>query len=138
MKLKDLRDKNPTDNLPKVDAGKTENIWISDYWDGAINGMMEYQGKFYWFEMIQENDDWKEGEWYRRYAIVKLSGKQLKKEFEVHEDFQRFVGTHWDSKLIKSPPKFEEGRFDDFYNKHSEYIKSRPFEDNTAIGWIEN
>lgn len=138
MKLKDLRDNDPSKDLPKIDFNKLENIWVSDYWDGAISGMIEYQNELYWFEMTQENKNWKEGEWYRRFAILKLSKEQLRKEFEVHEDFQRFVGTHWDGKQLKSPPPFEEGRSDEYYNKHSDYISSRRFEENIVIGWTEN
>ena len=138
MKLKDLRNNDPSLDLAKVDFGETENIWVSDYWDGAISGMIEYQNELYWFEMTQENEEWKEGEWYRRFAILTLSKEQLEKELEVHEDFQRFVGTHYDGKQLKTPPKLEEGKMNEFYDKHSEYVKSRRFEDNEVIGWMEN
>ena len=138
LKLKDLRNKNPDSELTKIKFSETTNIWVSDYWDGAISGMLEYQNELYWFEMTQENAEWEEREWYRRFAIIKLSKDQLKKEFEVHEDFQRYVGTHYDGKQLKTPPKFEEGKMDEFYNKHSAYVKSRPFENNEVIGWMEN
>jgi len=138
VKLKDLRNNDPSRDLAKIDFDETENIWVSDYWDGVISGMIEYQHKLYWFEMTQENENWKEGEWYRRFAILKLSKEQLEKEFEIHEDFQRFVGTHWDGKQLKPPPKFEKGKSNEFYDKHSEYVKSRPFEENIVIGWLEN
>jgi len=138
LKLKDLRNINPSPEIAKVDFSETENIWVSDYWDGAISGMLEYQNELFWFEMTQENEEWKAGEWYRRFAIIKLSNEQIEKELEVHEDFQRYVGTHYDGKQLKSPPKFEEGKMDEFYDKHSEYVKSRSFEDNEVIGWMEN
>lgn len=138
MKLKELRDNNPNSELTKVEFSKTENIWVSNYWDGAISGMLVHQNELYWFEMTQENEEWKQGEWYRRFAIVKLSKEQLEKELEVHEDFQRYVGTHFDGKQLKTPPKLEEGKMNEFYDKHSAYVKSRPFEDNEAFGWMEN
>ncbi len=100
--------------------------------------MVEYQNELCWLEMIQENEKWKKGEWYRRFALLKLSKEQIEKEMEVHEDFQRFVGTHSDGKQLKTPPAFEKGRMDEFYDKHSEYVKSRPFEENEVIGWMEN
>ncbi|MEN8121443.1 MAG: hypothetical protein ABFS35_13915 [Bacteroidota bacterium] len=138
MKLKDLRNNDPIEDLPKIDFSETENIWVSDYWDGAISGMIEYQNELYRFEMTQENEEWKEGEWCRRFAILKLSEEQIEREFIVHEDFQRFVGTHYDGKQLKSPPKFVEGKMNEFYDKHSEYVKSRPFDNNLVIGWMEN
>ena len=137
MKLKDLRNNQPN-NLPKIEFKETQNIWVSDYWDGAMSGLLEYQNKLYWFEMTQENENWKKGEWYRIFAIIELTEAQLKKEFEVHEDFQRFVGTHFDGKQLKSPPIFEEGKMDSFYKKHSDYIKSKSFEENVVLGWMEN
>ena len=87
---------------------------------------------------FHENENSEERKWYRRFAIVKLSNDQIEKEFEVHEDFQRFVGTHFDGKQIRTPPTFEKGKMKIFYDKHSEYIKSRHFEDNEVIGWMEN
>ena len=138
LKLKDRRGNNPNPELTKVEFSATEKIWVSDYWDGAINGMLEYQNELYWFEMTQENEEWKEGQWYRRFTILRLSKEQLEKELEVHEDFQRYVGTYYDCKQLKIPPKFEEGKMNELFDKHSAYCKSRPFEDNEAIGWMEN
>jgi hypothetical protein len=138
LKLKDLRNINSNLELAKVDFSETENIYTSNYWDGAISGIIKYQNRLFWFEMIQENEDWKAGDWHRRFAIVKLSIEQTEKEFQVHEDFQRYVGTHFDGKPLKSPPKLEEGKIDEFYEKHGEYVKSKPFEDNEVIAWMEN
>ena len=47
VKLKELRNNDPSLDLTKVDFGETENIWVSDYWDGAISGMIEYQNELY-------------------------------------------------------------------------------------------
>ena len=138
MKLKELRNTNPDEELLKIEFSETVNIWVSDYWDGAISGLLEYQKEFYWFEMTQENEEWEKGEWYRRFAVLELSPKQLEKEFIIHEDFQRFVGTHYDGKQLKPPPKFEEGQMDKFYDMHLEYVRSKPYEENKVIGWMEN
>lgn len=138
MKFRDIKNNNPSSDLAKIEFSKTETIWVSGYWDGAISGMIEYKNELLWFEMIQENEEWKEGEWYRRFAILELSNDQIEKELKVHEDFQRYVGTHFDGKQLKTPPEFEEGKMNEFYNKHSEYVKSRPFENNEVIGWMEN
>ncbi len=140
MTLKDVRNSNSLENLTKVNFNEIEYLWISDYWDGARSGMIEYKNESFWFEVIQENEneDWVEGEWYRRFVILKLTKEQLEKEFEVHEDFQRYVGNHWDYKKLNPPPKFEEGKMNEFYDKHLEYVRSRPFEENIVVGWMEN
>ena len=51
MKLKDLINNDLIETLPKIELRETENIWVSDYWDGAISGMLEYKKELYWFEM---------------------------------------------------------------------------------------
>ena len=137
MKLKDLRNNTPPPTLEKIAHLSTQYIWTADYWDGAISGMLEYQNELFWFEMTQENEHWKKDQWYRRYAIVKLSKAQIQKEIEVHEDFQRYVGTHYDGKPLKTPPKLEAGKMNEFYTKHSEYVRSRSFENNEVLGWME-
>lgn len=138
MTLKQLRNNNPKDDLLKISPTETTNIWTSDFWDGPLSGLLEYKNELYWFEMTQENEEFKENDWYRRFAILKISKKQLEKELEVHECFQRYVGTHFDGKQLKSPPIFEKGKQNEFYDKHREYVESRPFEDNEVIGWMEN
>lgn len=131
-------DKDPNRNLPKVDFNQAEVLWTSDYWDGAISGMIRCQGELCWFEMTQESTNSKEDGWFRRFAIIKLSKQQLAKEFEVHKDFQRLVGPYSDVNNLWTPPTLEKGKSQEFYDMHSEYVHSRPFDENTVIAWMES
>ena len=110
---------------------------IDGFWDAPLSGMLQMKEQLYWFEMIQENEAWEEGQWFRRHAIVQLTDEQLAREMAVHKDFQRYVGTHWDLKQVEPPPKFIEGQAQLFYDKHDTYIKSKSFEENEVIGWME-
>jgi len=137
MTLERLRDTDPPNELIKIKSIDIQFVWTSGFFDGPISGMLEYKNELFWYEMTQENHDWIEGSWYRRYGIIKLTREQLNKELVVHEDFQKYVGTKWDEKLLKSPPKFVKGQQKRFYDKHSEHTNSMPFEKNELIGWME-
>lgn len=56
---------------------------------------------------------------------------------EVHRDFQKYVGTHWDEKFIVEPPQFIRDSSNLFYEKHKVYIDTNSFKNNLLIGWIE-
>nr|WP_321228133.1 hypothetical protein [uncultured Psychroserpens sp.] len=74
-----------------------------------ISGMLNFNSELFWFEMIRESTINTDDGWYRQYGVVKLSKKQLCKEIEVHRDFKKYVGTHWDEKFIDEPPQFIRG-----------------------------
>lgn len=137
MKLQQLRNIPPPLDLKKLTKDDYELLWISDYYDAPISGMLRTSKLLYWFEMTQENDRVIKGEWFRRYAVVELSNEQLEKEKEVHKDFQKYVGTHWDCVQLDDVPKFIEGNAQLFYDKHLEYCKTRQFENNEVTAWFD-
>jgi hypothetical protein len=134
MKLRDLRTGPPDKSLPQLSAGEYAILFISDFWDGPKSGLLKHQGSEYWFEVVAENEDedWSEGQWYRRFAVVHLTSEQLEREHLVHRDFQLHVGSHWEGGEIR--PKSEWHRF---YDLHLDYCRSRPFEDNEVVAWFE-
>ena len=135
MRLKELRNTPPPNSLKKYNLGEYQTIWIGDYWDAPITGMLKIDTQFFWFELIKEN--WTRDDWFRRYAIIKLSDEQLEKELQVHEDFQKYVGIHWDVNMEKPPPDFVEEQAETFYEAHLPHINSNPFEENEVVGWFE-
>lgn len=137
MTLEQLRKINPPSNLDKLTQDDYKLLWISDYYDVPISGILQIGVSIYWFEMIQENKHKPKEDWFRRYAVVKLSTEQLEKEIKVHRDFQRYVGTHWDCVEIKDSPKFIEGQSKLFYDQHLIYCQTDNFNDNEVIGWFE-
>jgi len=135
VKLKELIKTKDYNGIPKI-RDKIEVVYHSDYWDGIICGVVRIKGEILWLEMIEENEEL--NSWYRKFAVLRLSKSQIKTEFAVHRDFQKYVGTNCDSIFLKPPPKLENGKNDLFYTKHSEYIKSRDFGENEIVGWTIN
>ena len=122
-------------SLKKVSSNDYKIIWISDYYDAPISGLLFFDKKRYWFDMINKKEQ--SDQLIRRYAIVKLSKKQLEIELKIHNDFQKYVGTHWDKKRLSKPPKRVYGKEHLFYDKYLAYIESRPYENNKVIAWFE-
>jgi hypothetical protein len=68
MKLVELG--KPLDGLiPKVSREHIHLLWAIDYWDGPIQGVLEFDGEVLCFVLAEESDaDTKTG-WYRRYWL---------------------------------------------------------------------
>lgn len=67
------------------------------YYDGPISGVAEWQGKRYYFHMIEESEpdeDEEEPSWYRRYALYDLTPEEWAEEDARQASFERHVGTH--------------------------------------------
>ena len=137
MKLRELRNTEPPESLPKLRSTEIEIIWLNDYYDGPMSGILRFNEELFWFDATQFCDTWEESGWHRRFGIVRLSKKELSKEMEVHEDFERYVGLHNSFVHLKPPPKFEKNKQDLFYEKHQVYCNGEHFEDNELIGWTE-
>lgn len=139
MTLAELRAKGPPKSLPKLGTGDFTLLWHSGFWDGPISGMLSYDGREHWFEMIQENDIVEEGRWYRRFAVVTLTRDQIDREHKVHEDFRQHVGTHCDyahdSQGLQGVRPKEQWHL--FYDEHLEYCRSQRFEQAEVVAWFE-
>ncbi len=139
MTLADARNKTPPESLLKLSLDHYSLLWCCGFWDGPTSGMLLYHGEEFWFEMIQENEAVEEDQWYRRYAVVRLTPEQLEREHKVHEDFRRYVGTHFD---YAAPQQGLQGlrpreQWHHFYEKHLDYCRSQRFEQCEVIGWFE-
>jgi hypothetical protein len=139
MTLADARNKTPPKSLSKLSPDEYSLLWHCGFWDGPTDGMLLYRGEEFWFEMIQENETVEEGQWYRRYAVVRLTPEQLEREHEVHEAFRRYVGTHCD---YTAAQQGEQGlrpkeQWHHFYDEHLDYCRSQRFEECEVTGWFE-
>ena len=43
--------------VPQVPRDAVRLLWHSDFWDGPKSGMLEFDGKRCWFQIIAENED---------------------------------------------------------------------------------
>jgi hypothetical protein len=42
--------------IPKVPRASVPHLWHSGYWDGPIDGMLEFRGRKYWYTRCDENE----------------------------------------------------------------------------------
>jgi hypothetical protein len=56
IKLADLP-KDYLTKLPKIDEKVVRILWHDDYYDGPRNGVLLYQGKTYWFQILEDEPD---------------------------------------------------------------------------------
>jgi hypothetical protein len=137
MTLAEIKDRAPSETLRRIEESKIDYLWIGDFWDGPLSGMLILDGSECWFECFAESEE--EGSpWYRRYAVVSLSPEQLKQEKEVHADFQQYVGRHWDCDASSEDRGVRpQEKHHLFYDKHLEYCRKRSFGDREVIAWFE-
>lgn len=137
MTLTEIRGGVSRQSLRKLQAADYTFLWIGDFWDGPVSGMLKLDGANCWFEQFEESEE--EGSpWYRRYAVVRLSAEQIALEKEVHADFQRFVGRHMDCDANSEDKGLRpQKEWSGFYDKHGAYCRERRFEECEVIAWFE-
>jgi hypothetical protein len=111
-------------------------LWIHDYWDGPLSGMLVYNGKLRWFEccdVAPETGD--AGS--RHYLVRDLTEPQIAEEEQWHALFVEHVGDHWtaheDGYRGTVKPNEEHAKF------YEPYSKRKPPEYSTPpiLGWFE-
>jgi hypothetical protein len=112
-------------------------LWIHDYWDGPLSGMLLHDGKLRWFECCNawpETDD----AGARHYVIRELTELDLAEEEQWHALFEEHVGDHWtihdDGHRGSVKPASEQAKFYEPYRRRTppEY-STRPI-----VGWFES
>ena len=63
--------------LPKLNRNEIEILFVSDFWDGPMTGMLFYRSKKYWFEVCSESIETDYNDYYRRFLVIKLTGEQI-------------------------------------------------------------
>lgn len=139
--------------LSKSSADEIQPLWHCAYWDGPYDGMCLFNNEEVWFHCIAENecpdnieddeiDEWfNKRTWWRRYAIIRLTTKQLEDEKYWHRLFEKYVGTHtnyehgWVRKRDGVHPDCSNHA--KFYDEQSENRKDRDLRNNEVIGWFE-
>lgn len=138
-KLSELSEKNAYVGVPKIDPTYLTLLWHSDFFDGAINGVLKYDGGKYWFEMFSESDDENLEGYYRRFFVIELSEDQLQKEEKWHQLFREKVGGHTDyganQRTNRSRIKPQE-LWKEFYDLYK-LRTPRDLSENQVIGWFE-
>lgn len=85
--------------VPKLLGSQVEWLWIWDYWDGPLSGMVKHNGSWYWCFCFSETEKRfkkkkkSQNAWFRRFLIVELTSEQLADEKYWNDLFCRHVRT---------------------------------------------
>lgn len=107
------------ETLPRLEPSEFHLLWHCDFWDAPLSGMLGWAGGEFWFECIHENPD-PDGEWFRRYAVLRLSPEQHAEENRWHDLFRRCVGTHtdYDAQGTRPGKVLPQEKWAEFYDAH--------------------
>lgn len=108
------------DTITQIEETDFRVLWIDDYYDGMLMGMLEYQGKKYRFEII---NDYTDNLHPRFFAVIELTPEQIATESYWNNLFKEYVGTHnnYDSNdKPKMQPQAMHHLFYDRYKKRHE------------------
>jgi hypothetical protein len=131
VKLGEAKAQNAIDKLPQVDLNAIRLLWHSDYWDGALTGLLLYEERKYWFENYDDVESTR-----RRYLIIEISDEHLKEAEYWHELFREKVGTHTDydenrhRNIGALKPK---ATWNEFYEPFQKRV-APDYSENTVIG----
>ena len=133
INLKELRNSFDSykKNIEEVNYDEITFLYIGDYYDGMLEGMLEYQSNKYRFEIIT---DYKKISNPRIFAIIILTEEEIKDEEYWNGQFDKYVGNHnnlttTEDNILK--PSSEHHLFYDEYNKR----QKNKYEYNIVKGW---
>jgi hypothetical protein len=113
-------------------------LWDSDYWDGPLSGLLLLDGRKYWYQMVEEGSE-PYTEFYRRFAIVELTGEQLAEEEKWHRLFQEKVGRHTDYDAAGKRnlgSVLPQRTWNEFYDAFKQWQQPNYLE-NRIVGWFK-
>jgi hypothetical protein len=101
-------------------------LYLDDYYDGMLSGMLAYRGENLRFEIIT---DYTKLIYPRTFAVINLSQEQLQEETNRHELFKRHVADY-KNRIYK--PVDEHHLYFDRYGERNDF----EFELSTVIAWF--
>ncbi len=121
--------------LPRIERADVKLLWADGYWDGPLSGVLLYQGREYWFQMILDlvDDEFVD---YRKYAIVELTDDQLGEEEYWHNLFREMVADYSDENGHLGTGVKPQETWDTYYEARAE-AKPREYSTNPVIGWFQ-
>lgn len=129
--LKDEFEKHKN-SIPKILESDFKVLWMDDYYDGMLVGMLEYQNRKFRFEIINDITDNISP---RIFAVIELTQMQIDDEIYWNDMFKKYVGNHNnfdDEEELKQHPQAMHYLFYDQY-------KQRPvpnYDLNIVKGWF--
>jgi len=101
-------------------------IWANDWWDGVLAGVVEWHGKRYYADHLEENEE--NNSWYRRFVVIDLPEDVWKEEIEKHNLFVEKVGSHFDYKDGKRCGEVKpQAMWNEYYDKYPPHNRERNY-----------
>jgi hypothetical protein len=124
--------------VPRIDRADVHLLWHSAFWDGPLSGMVLYRGELCWCQMVAESDP-DSAEWYRHFAVIRLSDEQRAEEQRWHDLFREKVGRHTDYDENQQRPVGELRPREEWPSFYDAYCERTPqdFSANEVLGWFE-
>ena len=144
-------------------------LYYCNYWDGMLSGMLAYKDRKHWFSCFDDSIDYRKYDektdefedlgWYRRFAIIELSDKQIEEQDYWQDLFWTYVNTGSTFGDKHNRPRDESTRYIDrgipcawgvrnpkwhhiYYDKRKEKLGERlynfEYANNKIIGWFHN
>ncbi len=117
--------------LKQICIDESQILWINDYYDGPLQGIVELNGKRLLFDMIDRD---LLGQKHRRFWLINLNRKQLAEEQKWHELFCKNVGTHLDYTDRERHTALT-SECHKFYDPYKER-KEPDYSQNEIVGWF--
>ena len=124
--------------LPQLDQASVQFVFISDFYDGPVSGMLRHNGELFWFEAVWPEDgrDRSLGAGVERVLLVfRLTEEQWREEECWRQLAREKVGTHGDLEVPGPPESRPEELQREFVDA---YQTRRPLDvrGNEIIGWV--
>lgn len=103
-------------------------LWYSDYYDGPITGLAEYQGKkvwFNWFEDAPLTD-------LRIYNFHEMTDEEVEYEEADHQRFRDLIGKHCDYGDKEGSVNYTDESFEEYYHSPEKTIE-RDYTTNKVV-----
>ncbi|WNG51962.1 hypothetical protein F0U60_53530 [Archangium minus] len=109
-------------------------LWVNDFWDGALEGIAEYQGERCLFVVAEPHLVGAHDEM-RRWVLYRLTTEQLQEEERWHALFVAHVGGHFDH-TGTAPHEAEQHDPARFYGAYQADYRAPQLERSQAVGWF--
>ncbi len=122
----------------KDDTPPITMLWYSNYYDGPLDGLAEFEGERVWFHCVEMEDNPFQ---MRRFSLYKMSADDLAYEDKWHKLFNELVGYHCDYGIDDNDnPKTTEEQHDEYFRLSDEddrKIKKKEYTENECLGTFD-
>jgi hypothetical protein len=124
--------------LPKLSRDEVKRLWVQDFYDGPLAGMVRFNGELAWYVLAEEEQEPYSGGWYRRYWLIRLSPEQVAEEIKWRYLFHTHVSTYGDAEIPEGERAVRpQSEWSKFYEPHSQRAPL-VLDENEVLGWFES